>query len=43
MPWIKPEIVPSVVAYIQSQEDNHRNISLWLKAEPAEEDPTDSE
>jgi hypothetical protein len=43
MPWIKPKIAPSVVAYIQNQEDHHRNGSLWLKAKPDEEDPTDSE
>jgi hypothetical protein len=41
MPWIKPEIVGSVFAYIQNHEDHHRNGSLVLEAEPAEEDPTD--
>jgi hypothetical protein len=43
MPWIKPEIAPSVVACIQNQEEHHRNISLWLEGEPDEEDPTDLE
>jgi hypothetical protein len=41
MLWTEPEIVASVVAYIQNQEEHHRNGSLWLEAKPAEEDPTD--
>jgi hypothetical protein len=41
MPWIEPEIAPSVVAYIQNQEEHRRNDSLRLEAEPDEEDPTD--
>jgi hypothetical protein len=43
MPWIKLIVASSVVAYIQSQEDPHHNGSLWLKVEPAGEDPTVSE
>jgi hypothetical protein len=43
MLWIKPESVFSVFAYVQNHEDHHRNGSLWLEAEPAEEDPTDLE
>jgi hypothetical protein len=41
MPWIEPEIVASVVAYIQNQEEYHRNGSLGLETEHNEEDPTD--
>jgi putative transposase len=40
---VSPSEKSRVVAYIQNQEEHHRNGSLWLKAEPADEDPTDSE
>ena len=29
-----------VTAYIQNQEEHHRNGSLWFEAEPDDDDPT---
>jgi hypothetical protein len=43
MPWIEPEIAPSVVACILNQEDNHQKGSLWLEGKPAENDLNNSE
>jgi hypothetical protein len=43
MPRIESEVAHSAVAYIQHQNEHHRNGSLRLEAEPDEEDPTDLE
>jgi putative transposase len=40
---VRPSDKKRVVAYIQNQEQHHRDGSLWLGAEPDDEDPTDLE
>ena len=40
---VSPSKKSRIVAYIENQEEHHRNSSLWLKAEPTAEDPIDSE
>ena len=40
---VSPSHKSRVVAYIQNQEEHHRNGSLWWEAEPDNENPTDSE
>ena len=38
---VSPSHKSRVTAYIQNQEEHHRNRSLWREAEPEDEDPTD--